>query len=214
LEIPTPEHFMKNVDEYEEKYEIMDCVYVQCIKEFSRLKLSEINELHKTRIIETFLFEWGKMQRTLGHVGIEAVYKKIKEKRFADKMEPLRNKSLKSVKLEELKSLIVDLFDKIAGILFISESKSKKEKRKHVGSTAASKVLHLCCPDLFLMWDADIRNGYEKWEGDGKDYFQFLKDMQKLWNTLNETIEEMQRKYGKRATRITDEYNWIEFHRE
>lgn len=208
METPTPEHFIKNVDENEEKYGIMDCVYVQCIKEFSRLKLSEINDLHKTRIIETFLFDWGKMQRTLGHAGIKAIYKKIKEKRFADRIEPMRKESLKTFKLEEQKGLIVDLFDKIAGISL----KSKKGNNKYVGSTAASKVLHLCCPDLFLMWDADIRNGYEKWEGDGKDYFQFLVDMQRLWNALNKTIEELQRKYGKRATRIIDEYNWIKFH--
>jgi len=148
------------------------------------------------------------MQRTLGYVGIEAIYKKIKEKRFADRIEPVRKESLKLIKLEEQKGLIVDLFDKIAGVSF----KSKNRKDRYVGSTTSSKVLHLCCPDLFVMWDADMRNGYEKWEGNGKDYFQFLKDMQKLWNALNETIEELQRKYGKRATRLIDEYNWIEFH--
>jgi len=206
--MPTPKRFIKNVDEYEEKYGIMDCVYVQCTKEFSSLKLSEMNELHKTRIIETFLFDWGKMQRVLGHNGIEAICKKIKEKRFAYRIEPMRKKGLKSVKLEEQKSLIVDLFDEIAKISF----KSKNKRDKSVGSTAASKVLHLCCPDLFLMWDDNIRKGYEKRNGDGEDYFQFLDDMQKLWNALDETIEELQRKYGKRATRIIDEHNWTEFH--
>lgn len=208
MKIPTPKHFRKNVEEYEEKYSMVDCIYVQCTEEFSRVKLGEISELHETRIVEPFLFDWGKMQRTLGYAGIEAIYKKIKEKRFTDRIEPLRKESLKLVKLEKQQGLIVDLFDKIAGISF----KSKNGKDRYVGSTAASKVLHLCCPDLFLMWDAGIRNGYEKWEGDGKDYFQFLKDMQKLWNALNETIEELQRKYGKRATRLIDEYNWIEFH--
>jgi len=210
LKITTPKHFRENVEEFEKKYGIMDCVYVQCTEEFSGRKLSEIAEIHKTRIIETFLFEWGKMQRVLGHNGIEAIYRKVKEKRFAYRIGPLRKKSLKSVKLEEQKSLIVDLFDEVAEVSF----KSNKGKDKYVRSTAASKVLHLCCPDLFLMWDDNIRKEYEKRKGNGEDYFQFLVDMQKLWNGLSETIEELQRKYGKRATRIIDEYNWIEFHRE
>ena len=66
--------------------------------------LGELNELHKTRIIDTFLFEWEKMQRTLGHAGIEVVYKKIMEKRFADRIEPLRNKNLKSVSWKNRKA--------------------------------------------------------------------------------------------------------------
>lgn len=208
MKIPTPEHFRENVEECEEKYGIMDCAYVQCTREFSSLKLSEMNELHRTRIIKTFLFDWGKMQRTLGYAGIEAIYKKIKEEKFADRIEPLRNKSLKSVKLEELKSLIVDLFDEVGEVSF----RSKKRKDRYVRSTAASKVLHLCCPDLFLMWDDNIRKGYEKRNRDGEDYFQFLVDMQELWNAVDETIKELQKKYGKRATRIIDEYNRIEFH--
>jgi hypothetical protein len=172
--------------------------------------LGELNELHKTRIIDTFLFEWEKMQRTLGHAGIEVVYKKIMEKRFADRIEPLRNKNLKSVKLEEQKSLIVELFDEIAKVSF----KSKKGKDKYVRSTAASKVLHLCRPELFIMWDNNIRKGYEERNGDGEDYFQFLVDIQKLWNALDKTIKELRKKYSKSATRIIDEFNWIEFHRE
>jgi len=210
LEIPKPEHFRTNVAEMEEKYGIMNCVYVRCIDEFNRLKLSEVNESHRTRIIETFLFDWGKMQRWLGYNGVEKVCKKIKEKSFAEGIEPLRNKSLKSVKLDELKGLITSLFDEIAGVSF----KSKNGKVKYVESTAASKILHLCCPDLFMMWDANIRQGYKKTNGDGKDYFQFLIEMQKLWTALDETIRDLQKKYGKRATRIIDEYNWREFHKE
>lgn len=52
----------------------------------------------------------------------------------------------------------------------------------------------------------------KKNKGDGEDYFQFLGNMQKLWSALEKTIKDLQKKYGKRATRIIDEYNWMEFH--
>lgn len=202
IKIPTAEDFRKKVQEMEEKYGIVDCIYIKCTEEFSHLKLGEVNELHETRIIEPFLFQWGQMQRRLGHNGLKKVCKKIKEKSFADRVEPLRNKSLNIVNMEEFKGLAVSLFDEIAQIKIEYES------------TVASKVLHLCCPDLFMMWDANIRKGYKKKNGDGKDYFQFLIEMQKLWMVLDETIKDLQKRYGKKSTRIIDEYNWCEFHKE
>lgn len=59
---------------------------------------------------------------------------------------------------------------------------------------------------------ACIRDGYKKINGDGEDYFQFLSYMRKLWEALDKTINDLQKKYHKRATRIIDEYNWKEFH--
>lgn len=206
MKIPTSEHFRKNVDEIEENYGIVDCVYIQCIEEFSRLKLNEVSKLHETRIIRAFLFDWGKMQRWLGDKGVEEVSRKIKEKSFVERIEPLRDKSLKLENLDKMKSLIIKLFDEISGTSF----RTKNHKIKHVNSTAASKILHLCCPDFFIMWDADIRRGYK--EGNGECYFQFLTDMKKFWEALEKTIKELQKKYGKRVTRIIDEYNWKESH--
>ena len=208
MEIPTPEHFRRNVEEIEEKYGITDCIYAQCIDEFSRLKLSEITELHEIRIIERFLFDWGKMQRWLGNKGLREVCRKIEEKFLTERLEPLRNKSMKSVKLQTLKRVTIDLFNDIARTPF----KTEKGKVKNLNSTTASKILHLCCPDLFIMWDKAIRVKYRKRNGDGEDYFQFLIEMKKLWKILYETIKDLQKKYGKRATRIIDEYNWCESH--
>lgn len=208
LEMPTSEHFRKNVEYMEENYGIVDCIYAQCIREFSHFRLKEIEKKHETRIVRAFLFDWGKMQRWLGNKGLREVCRKIKEKSFTVILEPLKNKSLKSVKLEELKDIIISLFNAIATTSF----ETKKGKIKNLNSTTASKILHLCCPDLFIMWDANIRVGYKKKNGDGKDYFQFLIEMQKLWTALDETIKDLKKKYGKRATRIIDEYNWVEFH--
>jgi hypothetical protein len=211
VKIPNAEDFRKKVEKMEENYGITDCIYVQCTEEFSQHKLIDLNNQLKTRIIERFLFDWGKMQRQLGDEGLEKVYRKIKGKHFADRVEPLRNKSLKSTNSKELEDLIISLFDEIAGVSF---KNAKQTKDKTAGSTTASKVLHLCCPDLFVMWDVGIRAGYEKWNENGEDYFQFLNEIKKLWIALDRTIIELQKKYEKRATRLIDEYNWRTFHRE
>ncbi|MEM5804299.1 MAG: hypothetical protein QXU82_00385, partial [Candidatus Aenigmatarchaeota archaeon] len=42
-----------------EKYGIVDCIYRQCLEEFGKLEISQLNEKHQTRIIEPFLLTWG-----------------------------------------------------------------------------------------------------------------------------------------------------------
>jgi len=207
VRIPTAEHFRRKVEEMVEKYGITDCILKSCIEEFSRLRLRELKEIHSIRLIRPLLLTWGQMQRWLGNVGVEKVFQKLKEQAFAVEIEPLRRSSLKLLKLESSKGLIVGLFNE----LMQTEFKSKSGSVKHVNSTATSKVLHLCCPDLFVMWDAKIRDGYHKFNGDGEDYFQFLIDVKNVWNTLEDTIKELQKKYGLRPTRIIDLYNWAEY---
>jgi hypothetical protein len=213
MEIPTPEYFREKVEEMIEKYIITDCIYTSCIEEFGRIKLSEMNEIDGIRIIRPFLFTWGQMQRWLGDVGVERVIQKLKSEAFAVRIEPLRCRNLQIVKLEGLKELIVGLFNELMETKFNSEL----GKEKHVNSTATSKVLHLCCPNLFIMWDRNIRIGYHKYNGEGEDYFQFLVEMKNLWNKLSGAIRELQVKYEMyplRPTRIIDMYNFAEHNRE
>lgn len=100
------------------------------------------------------------------------------------------------------------MFDKICETKF----KSKKGRTKKVGSTASSKVLHLTCPDLFVMWDSIIRKEYEKSTGDGKDYFEFLVEMKRLWKEFENTIKKLEQRFGQKPTRIIDQYNWTKAH--
>ncbi len=46
---------------------------------------------------------------------------------------------------------------------------------------------------------------------DGEGYFQFLREMKKIWKNLDEVIKDLQHKYDKTATRIIDEYNWCTY---
>jgi len=205
--MPNPEDFCKKVEEMVEKYGVTDCVYKRCIEEFSLIKVGELKKIHEIRIIRPLLLTWGQMQRWLGYVGIEKVFQKLEEEAFAVRIEPLRRSNLQSVELEDLKELVIELFDE----LMETEFRSKSGKVKNVNSTTTSKVLHLCCPDLFVMWDGNIRTGYQKYNGDGEDYFQFLLDVKTIWNLLRETIKKLQGKYHLRPTRIIDMYNWAEY---
>ena len=204
--LPRAEEFERNVEDLIEKYGIVDCIYRQCLEEFRKLEIGQLNEKHQTRIIEPFLLTWGRMERVLGHNGVDAICKKIVALR--GKIEPIRYKNLLSEDINSLRNLIIELYDDVRKTPFLS----KKGKQKEVGPTAASKVLHLTCPDLFVMWDTAIRNkGYEKYNGDGKDHFEFLCEMKDIAKALENTIRDLQQKYAERVTRLLDEYNWMKF---
>ena len=199
----STEEFRKYVDELERKHGITDCVYRECIEEFKNIKLSELNKEHEIRIIKPFLLTWGVMGRVLGNAGIRPICEKLKD--INEKIKLLRNEDLFSVNLDEIRGLVIELFNEIREIKF----KSNKKKEKEVGPTATSKVLHLTCPNLFIMWDFAIRN---KYNGDGKGYFEFLSEMKKMGEELESTIKDLKQKYGKSPAKIIDEYNWMKAH--
>ena len=201
----SSEDFCKSIRENEDEWGIVDCIYVQCVEEFSKCELSLIDERIRDRVLSAFLFDWGKMQRQLGKVGLQAVFERIKDPSFALKIEGFRKSKLEDcADLIHQREEIVDLFDKIARLEFLS----KKGKLKKACSTTASKVLHLCCPDFFIMWDAGIRVFYLKKKGYGADYFDFLCEMQLRLKELSPATRELEKEFGKRATRFIDEYNW------
>ena len=202
----SPEEFRKYVEESERKYGISDCIYRQCIEELSGVNLSQLNEDHEIRIIRPFLLTWGVMGRVLGYEGVSAIREKLEG--LDEKITPLRRENLFSVKLHEIKELVIELFDEIRQ----TEFKSKKGKQKEVGSTAASKVLHLTCPNLFIMWDSAIRAKYSKTRGNGEDYFEFLVEMKEILQSFKPAIEQLQKRYGTKVTRIIDQYNWMATH--
>jgi len=107
-----------------------------------------------------------------------------------------------------LRDIVVELFDSLRETGF----KGKKGRTKQVGPTATSKILHLICPDLFVMWDSDIRRQYRKFEGDGKEYFEFLLTIQTLMLRLEPTITALREKNQKKPTRIIDQFNWMNAH--
>ena len=197
----TIEEFTRAIESFESIHKIPDCIYEQCVKELGTMKVSQLNEISVTRVLKPFLLDWGRMGRVLGSEGPKAINRKIKS--IGDKIEPLRKGDLFSIDLEKNRSIIIELFDEICGKTF----KNREAKVKRIGPTAASKVLHLLCPDLFMMWDSKIRIKYGQ-RGVGADYFEFLKQMKHLGVEVKAAIQHLERKYVRRPTKLLDQYNW------
>ena len=54
------------------------------------------------------------------------------------------------------------------------------------GSTATSKTLHIVNPNLFTMWDSEIRYHYGFFMESGNDYLQFLVEIKRIAENLVE----------------------------
>ena len=93
------------------------------------------------------------------------------------------------------------------------------------GATGASKVLHLLCPRLFVMWDDAIRNAFGV-SPDSEGYLEFLsrvKDvLMKIVNeyardnniSRDQAVRELEGKLGVTLCKAIDEYNWLKFSRK
>jgi hypothetical protein len=213
---------LEKVDKFEEEIELTECIYFGAIEKLGDVQkeLSKLgNVQHIRRVIKPFLIQWGMMGRVVGREGLD--WKKLSEtlrdleKEFGE----FRERKFISIDFDEEKfsSAIKKIYDKLDFIPYIGSP------------TAISKILHLLNPEIFVMWDNDIRKLYKNKNSRVRDtsegYLEFLKDVQK---ELREALEERQREIGKgldeveqeirgrykRKTlaRIVDEYNWITAH--
>ena len=91
-----------------------------------------------------------------------------------DEINLLRNRRLESAELDD-----PNVVDRIKAIF------NCFQKFDSIGATGASKTLHIICPDLFVMWDTEIRKNYHKlhdnrWDTLDQCYIEFLKQAQKI----------------------------------
>jgi len=96
-------------------------------------------------------------------------------------------------------------FDELANE--IKEIYSKLSKIEGVRHTGASKIFHLFCPNLIVMWDDCIRKMYGKnttWQ----DFLNFQKLMQKIFGHIDWDEKE------KTLPKAIDEYNYVKCHFE
>lgn len=107
----------------------------------------------------------------------------------------LREKSLQTVDFDEIGEIVNKIYSSLSSI-------------KGVEYTGASKVMHLFCPNLIVMWDGYIRAEYKRHyiicDGSSpKDFLSFQKLMQRLcknvrWNDSSKTL-----------AKAIDEYNYV-----
>jgi hypothetical protein len=117
--------------------------------------------------------------------------------------------SIQNVELDKLGNRVEGMFNRLATI-------------KGVEYTGAAKLLHLKCPDVFVMWDDYIRGGkrrtyYDclpcvragKWRfveygRSGKEYVRFLSDTQTRFRELSYPPST-----SKTLAKVIDEFNYV-----
>lgn len=193
------------------KYAGADVVYTDCVNCINKVEdLSKIGDKELIKIID-FLVEW----KCRGLVGSSSPDIKKMSRQLEDMKKTLRSLShefkklkgytLKDVPLEneDIKKTILTIYKDIDSI-------------KQIGPTAASKIMHIINPRLFIMWDEAIRSdkrgyGYER--GTAVQYIEFMKEMQSKAITLETNWEEKEIEIPIRKrrtlTKLMDEVNYM-----
>ena len=210
------------VDKFEEETELAECMYFEAIERLrdAQENLRKLDDVqHVRRVIKTFLIQWGMMNRVVGRKGLDWV-------RLG---ETLRNLEKEFGEFRGMRFLVID-FSEGRFSNAIRKIYGELDPIPYLGSpTTISKVLHLLNPEIFVMWDNDIKKRYRLKNNRVRDtpegYLEFLKEVQK---ELKEALHERQRETGrglddieqeirhryknKTLARIVDEYNWIMTH--
>ena len=206
------------VDKLEKESELGECVYLGAIEKLrdARANLRRLDDVEDVqRVIRPFLIQWGMMGRVVGRQGLE--WKRLGRtlQNLEGEFQKLRGKRLLLAKLDEeqVASAIKNIYRKLDPIPYLGSP------------TTVSKILHLLNPELFVMWDNDIRKGYKKKNRLIRDtpegYLEFLKEtrkelkealgdrQQETGKVLGEIEQEIRHRYkNKTLARIVDEYNW------
>jgi hypothetical protein len=199
-----------------------EAIYFEAIADLAELRkdLTKLDDTkHLIEIVKPFLIKWGRMGRVVGREGLDwrglGERLRSREKDFDN----LRKRRFQTINFE--KDKISDSITTIYG---------KLDPLPYLGSpTTISKTLHLLNPEIFVMWDRDIRKEYKKENklirDNSEGYLEFLKETQKLirdvlndrkkdsGKELDESEKEIRDKYkGITLAKIIDELNYGALH--
>lgn len=161
------------VDNLEEEVELAECIYLGAIEKLRDVQhdLSKLDDVqHVRRVIKPFLIQWGLMGRVAGRKNLD--WKKLgqtlreSEKEFKE----LRGETFLTINFneEKISHIIKSLYHELDSIPYLG------------GLTTITKVLHLINPEIFVLWDEDIRKGYKKKNSRIRNtpegYLEFLKE--------------------------------------
>ena len=194
-------NFVKLVKQFEEDYDIGEMVYYETLKRLKNVRkdLSRLNDdMHLKGVMRQFLTVWGGMGRV-----VERKKEELDWKGLGDKLQSLRDdfKKLNKKSLCELKDHDFEVIENIYKTIHDSQIKYLR------GPTTLSKILHVLNPEVFLMWDDNIRekivekvfavNLGNDVEYDGEDnadgYRKYIKDTRNL----------LLKAFGKECSQIT-----------
>lgn len=200
------ERFMQVVRRFELEDGFADALYLEAIRKLEEVRkdYQKLNEIIARRIIRPFLANWGRMGRNVERQDFDwqLLVEVIKNQR--GNLDKLRRETILDVRLGEVASIIKAVYDGM--------------KVRHLGPTGISKVLHLLNPELFVMWDLDIRRKIndKSFSASSRGYFDFLRWIQSelIEATAGRIIDEIRDEVGgeyideKTLAKLADEYCW------
>ena len=197
-------------------------IYFKAIADLEELRkdLTKLDDTkHLIGIVKPFLIKWGRMGRVVGREGLN----------WRGLGERLRSSEKDFGNLREERFQIID-FEKDEISDSITTIYGKLDPLEYLGSpTTISKTLHLLNPEIFVMWDSEIRKKYRhknsRIRDNSEGYIEFLKETQKLVRDalndrkkevgkgLDEIEKEIRNKYKNiTLAKIIDEYNYGAVH--
>ena len=198
--------FINAVRKFEEEDGFADVLYLEALKRLRKVRENpqEMDENTARRIIRPFLASWGRMGRNVEREDFN--WSKLVEaiKNQKQNLDRLNEERLLSVRFEKVANNVKEIYDGL--------------KVKHLGPTGISKILHLLNPELFVMWDEDIRRKISNrpFSGSSKGYLEFLKWIQSelIEATKGMNVEEIRNRADgeyidkKTLAKLADEYCW------
>lgn len=160
-------------------------------------KLSDIRNEDIERSISKFFKIWMKMMRIKW--SDQKIIHNIKEivRLFSRHFDKLKNEKLEEIEFDEnIRTTIEKIFNAFRNI--------EVGGGRRLGSVGTSKMMHIILPELFPMWDIQIRYSYGYNNDDAENFIQFMKKMQ-------EEAKELLKSWGKTKEELCNEF---EFHRE
>lgn len=195
--------------------------YIEYLGKMEKTPLAQLNEIQVVMIIRPFLYDWGKMGRVLGQKEFIGWEREIAEQVQSnlEKFEKFRKMHLLNTNLTDFRQDIVKAYESFKII---------------VERVAATKVLHIICPNFFPLWDNAIKEavkaelirmiskGIEDFvekdfdllrekikDFSGKDYYLYMRVTQYFVERYKRTFVELAKTYKKGVVKILDDFLWM-----
>jgi hypothetical protein len=196
--------------------------YKMYLKKMQRIDLSRFTEQDVEIILKPFLYKWGKMGRVLGEDKCKGWESDIVEpiRSNSNKLDEFRTINFESTSLTDFQNDIIKCYESLKTI---------------VDRVAATKTMHIICPNFFPLWDNDIVGavrseatkmlaGTDKTElirmivekiddFSGKDYYRFMLLLQDFFERYKNTFLNLAKTYEKSVVKILDDFLWMIAHR-
>lgn len=205
--------FIRTVQAYQKSDYGLNAQYEEAVKRRDIWdRLDEIRDLQTEEVVLKFLNQWKcRISYSCAPALTEALRESAELLHQFDKCR-LEETDLDSANVEVMEGV----FRTITAV---------KAKRRTVGATATSKILHLANPNFFVMFDKEIRLGYG-YSGNDHGYSNFIKQMKQLANDvlheysskrnfpIDNTFQSLAqecRSHSRTIPKLLDEYNWVKF---